>query len=49
MAVIDPSGHWLGDTDEGLGSPRLRHTGCKPSVHAKKPYIEDIPQAEDKP
>jgi len=49
MAVIDPSGHWLGDTDQGLGSPGIRHTGCNPGVPDKKPYIEDVPQAEDKP
>jgi len=49
MAVIDPSGHWLGDTDKGLGSPGIRHAKCRPGVLAKKPYIVDIPQAEDKP
>ena len=47
FAIIDPSGFWLGEDDGGLGSPSLRHTGCQHGVHAKKPYIEDIPQAAD--
>ena len=49
MAVIDPSGRWMGETDEGLGSPKIRHTGCNPGVPDKKPYIEDIPQADSQP
>ena len=49
MAVIDHSGWWLGDTDEGQGSPRVRHTGCVPGVPDKKPYIEEIQQAKDEP
>ena len=46
LAIIDPSGFWLGEDDGGLGSPTIRHTGCQHGVHAKKPYIEDIPQAD---
>ena len=45
MAVIDPSGMWISETDEGLGSQKIRHTGCNPIVLDKKPYIEDIPEA----
>jgi len=47
LAIIDPSGFWLGEDDGGLGSPTIRHTGCQHGVHAKKPYIEDIPQANE--
>ena len=49
MAVIDPSGRWTGQTDEGLGSPRIRHTGCTPGVPEIIPYVEEIPQADSQP
>lgn len=47
MAVIAESGRWLGETDEGRGSSRIR-TNCVAGVPDKKPYIEDVPQAETK-
>lgn len=28
LAVIDPSGRWLGELDGGQGSPTIRHQGC---------------------
>ena len=28
LAVIDPSGRWLGETDGGEGSPTIRYQGC---------------------
>ena len=29
LAIIDPSGQWLGDEDRGLGSSTIRHEGCE--------------------
>jgi hypothetical protein len=45
MAVIAESGRWLGETDQGTGSARIR-TNCVEGVPDKKPYIEDVPQAD---
>jgi hypothetical protein len=46
MAVIDPSGAWLGETDDSAGSPRIR-TNCVGGVPEHRPYIDQIPQAID--
>ena len=29
LAIIDPSGKWLGEDDKGLGSSTIRHDGCE--------------------
>ena len=47
MAVIDPSGKWLGETDHSKGSARIR-TNCVPGVPDIKPYHE-IEQATADP